>query len=204
MNEVELSDLATAEQTVEALDDLVCALQEAVDEQIAAQRQITLDGSPAAQAAAKLRITVLKDTWARLSDLIDEMVEEAQDDYDSAWDEARQQEVDQALTARYGAFCNACGDRHPDGECDLDPRNELVEVTVKVGGIGDGDRTFTVPAAWADRVRAVAPHLQYGPNYDRSVATHLSDLDACVRRGYSTVGYDHLVWAETAAARKKG
>jgi hypothetical protein len=59
--------------------------------------------------------------------------------------------------------------------------------------------TVRVPAAWADRVRALGPFCSYGPRFTRGVVEALQDADRCVRNGYSAIAYDHLLAAERRA-----
>lgn len=59
--------------------------------------------------------------------------------------------------------------------------------------------TVRVPAAWADRVRALGPFCSYGPRFTRGVVEALQDVDRCVQAGYSVVAFDHLLTAERRA-----
>jgi hypothetical protein len=61
--------------------------------------------------------------------------------------------------------------------------------------------TLTCPEDWHDRVRALAPKCQYGPNYSRSILTQLRDMSDCCVRGYSALAYDYLLAAETVDKR---
>lgn len=71
-----------------------------------------------------------------------------------------------------------------------------------VPALGWGETaTLVAPVEWHDRIVALVPRIQYGPNYSRSVWENLSDMSRRCRQGYSTAGYDYLLAAEGAAAR---
>lgn len=62
-----------------------------------------------------------------------------------------------------GPFCNACGTHHAEGDCDLDPANEPVHVTVDLYISGARD-----PDAW------VRQHLNFRD--ERGVIVQVADV----------------------------
>jgi len=61
--------------------------------------------------------------------------------------------------------------------------------------------TFNVPPGTEERVRALAPWAQYGPDYTRPIADGLGDLDAATRSGNLEYAERILSQMETRAAR---
>jgi hypothetical protein len=83
---------------------------------------------------------------------------------------------------------------------------EPTSVTIPVFAADTLGETLTVrvPAAWADRARALGPFCRYGPRFTRGVVEALQDVDRCVRSGYSVAAYDHLLTAERRAGIDAG
>ena len=58
--------------------------------------------------------------------------------------------------------------------------------------------TLDAPAEWHKRIRALTARTCYGPRWSRAAVSHLLDMSAMVRNGYSDAAYDHLLAAERA------
>lgn len=67
-------------------------------------------------------------------------------------------------------------------DIDTNPTSVWATVEIEVGGPSDGTRSFTVPALWADRVKALEAKTTYGDGYQRGTLDELwlmqRDLDA--------------------------
>jgi hypothetical protein len=64
--------------------------------------------------------------------------------------------------------------------------------------------TLHAPEEWHDRLRALAPHLVYGPDYRRAVVFALNEMSRTVAAGYSALAYDYLLAAERATRITSG
>jgi hypothetical protein len=60
--------------------------------------------------------------------------------------------------------------------------------------------TFHAPDEWHERIAALAPYLAYGPDYSRTILSHLGRMSEAVTDGYTAHAYDWLQAAETYAA----